>query len=115
VVCNTPICAVVADLHRRTDYLVRVQALTVNGSGPATQWIPVQTFANDLDGITDFCFVNFKLSLLAFIVNTVVVVAAVTMAGTWVPSAIELVQKVDNRITRVNEDTRETTFQRLSI
>jgi len=23
----------------------------VNGSGPATQWIPVQTFANDLDGI----------------------------------------------------------------
>jgi len=43
---------VVADLHRRTDYLVRVQALTVNGSGPATQWIPVQTFANDLDGMS---------------------------------------------------------------
>jgi len=42
------------DLHRRTEYLIRVQALTVNGSGPATQWLPVLTYASDLDGISHF-------------------------------------------------------------
>ena len=48
-------CVLLTDLRRRTEYLVRVQALTVNGSGPATQWLSVQTFANDLDGTAHFC------------------------------------------------------------
>ncbi|XP_076055481.1 neogenin protein frazzled isoform X2 [Oratosquilla oratoria] len=36
-------------LNKRTTYAVRVSALTVNGSGPATDWILADTFSNDLD------------------------------------------------------------------
>jgi len=39
-----------ADLERATEYNVRVQAMTVNGTGPATQWITAETFMHDLDG-----------------------------------------------------------------
>lgn len=38
-----------AGLQRGTEYQVRVSALTVNGSGPMTDWITVETFENDLD------------------------------------------------------------------
>ncbi len=31
-------------------YTVRVSAATVNGTGPATEWIAAETFENDLDG-----------------------------------------------------------------
>jgi len=44
-----------ADLERSTEYNVRVQAMTVNGSGPPTPWISVQTFAHDLDGKAAHC------------------------------------------------------------
>lgn len=36
-------------LQRETEYQIRVSALTVNGSGPTTEWILVETFENDLD------------------------------------------------------------------
>ena len=37
------------DLQRGTEYQIRVSALTVNGSGPMTDWITAETFENDLD------------------------------------------------------------------
>ncbi|XP_058263418.1 neogenin isoform X2 [Hemibagrus wyckioides] len=36
-------------LERGTEYSFRLSAITVNGSGPATEWISVETFENDLD------------------------------------------------------------------
>lgn len=36
-------------LHRATEYQVRLSALTVNGSGPMTDWLTAETFENDLD------------------------------------------------------------------
>ncbi|KAK3533036.1 hypothetical protein QTP70_006611 [Hemibagrus guttatus] len=36
-------------LQRGTEYSVRVSAITVNGSGPATDWTTVETFESDLD------------------------------------------------------------------
>ncbi|XP_017341343.1 neogenin isoform X8 [Ictalurus punctatus] len=36
-------------LERGTEYSFRLSAITVNGSGPATEWIPTETFENDLD------------------------------------------------------------------
>lgn len=37
-------------LDRNTEYMIRVQALTVNGSGPASSWAIAETFLHDLDG-----------------------------------------------------------------
>ncbi|XP_053092525.1 neogenin isoform X6 [Pangasianodon hypophthalmus] len=36
-------------LERGTEYSFRLSAITVNGSGPGTEWIPAETFENDLD------------------------------------------------------------------
>lgn len=30
--------------------MVRVSAITVNGTGPATEWMTAETFESDLDG-----------------------------------------------------------------
>ena len=38
------------DLQRDREYLIRMQALTVNGSGPASSWLSEETFAHDRDG-----------------------------------------------------------------
>lgn len=38
-----------SSLTRGTEYQIRVSALTVNGSGPMTEWITAETFENDLD------------------------------------------------------------------
>ena len=40
----------VLDLEKGKEYQLRIQALTVNGSGPATDWISGETFMHDLDG-----------------------------------------------------------------
>jgi len=40
----------IAGLGRSTEYSIRVQAMTVNGTGPPTRWIAAETFAHDLDG-----------------------------------------------------------------
>lgn len=37
-------------LDRGTEYNFRVAALTVNGTGPATDWLSAETFESDLDG-----------------------------------------------------------------
>lgn len=37
-------------LERGTEYGFRVAALTVNGTGIATDWISAETFESDLDG-----------------------------------------------------------------
>ena len=37
-------------LERGTEYSFRVAALTVNGTGPATDWVSAETFESDLDG-----------------------------------------------------------------
>ncbi len=39
-----------SELARGKTYQIRLQALTVNGSSPATQWYSAETFATDLDG-----------------------------------------------------------------
>jgi neogenin len=39
----------ISSLVRGADYQVKISALTVNGSGPATTWIEETTFATDLD------------------------------------------------------------------
>ncbi|XP_069480708.1 neogenin isoform X3 [Ambystoma mexicanum] len=36
-------------LERGTEYNFRVAALTVNGTGPATEWVSAETFESDLD------------------------------------------------------------------
>ncbi|KAL6468888.1 hypothetical protein MHYP_G00224120 [Metynnis hypsauchen] len=36
-------------LQRGTEYTVRVSAITVNGTGPATDWATAETFESDLD------------------------------------------------------------------
>ena len=38
------------DLERGKSYQIRLQALTVNGSGPATTWLQSETYTHDLDG-----------------------------------------------------------------
>ena len=35
---------------KNTEYQLRLQALTVNGSSPATPWMNAETFLTDLDG-----------------------------------------------------------------
>ncbi|KAB7501983.1 Neogenin [Armadillidium nasatum] len=40
---------VLTDLEKNTLYAIKLSAMTVNGSGPATNWIQAETFANDLD------------------------------------------------------------------
>ncbi|XP_059613953.1 neogenin [Phlebotomus argentipes] len=37
------------NLERHSAYQVKISAMTVNGSGPFTEWMHVQTFENDLD------------------------------------------------------------------
>ena len=40
----------IAGLDRGTEYNFRVASLTVNGTGPATDWLSAETFESDLDG-----------------------------------------------------------------
>lgn len=42
--------AAFAGLERSTEYAFRVTAVTVNGTGPATDWATAETFKSDLDG-----------------------------------------------------------------
>ncbi|XP_014665136.1 PREDICTED: neogenin-like [Priapulus caudatus] len=39
-------------LQRGAPYAVRISAMTVNGTGPATDWLVAETFTNDLDEST---------------------------------------------------------------
>lgn len=42
----------IADLQRGTEYSIRVSAVTLNGTGPASDWVTSETFESDLDGKT---------------------------------------------------------------
>lgn len=37
------------NLQKGTEYAVRISAMTVNGTGPATDWLVTETFTIDLD------------------------------------------------------------------
>ncbi|KAG9489611.1 hypothetical protein GDO78_005527 [Eleutherodactylus coqui] len=49
ILIDTQLSQLVNGLDRDTEYSFRVVAMTVNGSGPATDWISAETFENDLD------------------------------------------------------------------
>lgn len=40
---------IINDLERATSYQIRLWAINVNGTGPPTEWISVETYENDLD------------------------------------------------------------------
>ncbi|XP_054867874.1 neogenin 1a isoform X4 [Amphiprion ocellaris] len=46
---GTQLYKLIDGLERGTEYSFRVSAMTVNGTGPATEWITVETFESDLD------------------------------------------------------------------
>ncbi|XP_063782552.1 neogenin isoform X12 [Pseudophryne corroboree] len=49
IIVDTQLSQLVTALERDTEYSFRVVAMTVNGSGPATEWVAAETFENDLD------------------------------------------------------------------
>ncbi|KAM3625876.1 uncharacterized protein V6R79_019048 [Siganus canaliculatus] len=46
---GTQLFKLIAGLERGTEYAFRVSAMTVNGTGPATEWTTAETFESDLD------------------------------------------------------------------
>uniref|UniRef100_A0A3Q1FI74 Neogenin 1 n=1 Tax=Acanthochromis polyacanthus TaxID=80966 RepID=A0A3Q1FI74_9TELE len=46
---GTQLNKLIDGLERGTEYSFRVSAMTVNGTGPATEWMAVETFESDLD------------------------------------------------------------------
>ena len=54
------LCCVI-DLSRGSEYNVAIRAMTVNGTGPQTAWMTVETFTSDLDGKTTSCFMYLAL------------------------------------------------------
>ncbi|XP_063045377.1 neogenin 1a isoform X3 [Engraulis encrasicolus] len=49
IVPGTQLHTLLDNLQRGTEYSVRVTAMTLNGSGPASDWITSETFESDLD------------------------------------------------------------------
>ncbi|XP_063305432.1 neogenin isoform X4 [Pelobates fuscus] len=49
ILVESQLSQLVSGLDRDTEYSFRVAAMTVNGSGPATEWVSAETFENDLD------------------------------------------------------------------
>uniref|UniRef100_A0AAR2J5L9 Neogenin 1 n=1 Tax=Pygocentrus nattereri TaxID=42514 RepID=A0AAR2J5L9_PYGNA len=48
-IMTTQLSQLIDGLERGTEYSFRVSATTVNGSGPATEWLTGETFESDLD------------------------------------------------------------------
>ncbi|XP_031979173.1 neogenin isoform X9 [Corvus moneduloides] len=46
---GTQLSQLIEGLERGTEYSFRVAAMTVNGTGPATDWVTAETFESDLD------------------------------------------------------------------
>ncbi|XP_056881282.1 neogenin 1a isoform X7 [Takifugu flavidus] len=46
---GTQLFKLISGLERGTEYSFRVSAITVNGTGPATEWTTAETFESDLD------------------------------------------------------------------
>ncbi|XP_070431578.1 neogenin isoform X21 [Equus przewalskii] len=49
LVTGTQLSQLIEGLDRGTEYNFRVAALTINGTGPATDWLSAETFESDLD------------------------------------------------------------------
>ncbi|XP_045251632.2 neogenin isoform X3 [Macaca fascicularis] len=49
LVSGTQLSQLIEGLDRGTEYNFRVAALTINGTGPATDWLSAETFESDLD------------------------------------------------------------------
>ncbi|KAK1797983.1 hypothetical protein P4O66_000501 [Electrophorus voltai] len=49
ITAGNQLSQLIEGLQRGTEYAVRVSAMTVNGTGPATDWITTETFDSDLD------------------------------------------------------------------
>lgn len=49
----------ILELVKGSEYVFRVQALTVNGSGPTSAWLMKETLKHDLDGTGLFVFMIF--------------------------------------------------------
>uniref|UniRef100_A0A8C0DWM2 Neogenin n=1 Tax=Balaenoptera musculus TaxID=9771 RepID=A0A8C0DWM2_BALMU len=49
LVTGTQLSQLIEGLDRGTEYNFRVAALTINGTGPATDWLAAETFESDLD------------------------------------------------------------------
>ncbi|KAL2088756.1 hypothetical protein ACEWY4_015655 [Coilia grayii] len=49
IVAGSQLHKLLDNLQRGTDYSVRVTAMTLNGSGPASDWVASETFESDLD------------------------------------------------------------------
>ncbi|XP_057344942.1 neogenin isoform X9 [Manis pentadactyla] len=49
LVAGTQLSQLIEGLDRGTEYNFRVAALTINGTGPATDWLSAETFESDLD------------------------------------------------------------------
>uniref|UniRef100_A0A8C9LA20 Neogenin 1 n=1 Tax=Pavo cristatus TaxID=9049 RepID=A0A8C9LA20_PAVCR len=47
---GTQLFQLIEGLERGTEYNFRIAAMTVNGTGPATDWVSAETFESDLDG-----------------------------------------------------------------
>uniref|UniRef100_A0A674HJM7 Neogenin n=1 Tax=Taeniopygia guttata TaxID=59729 RepID=A0A674HJM7_TAEGU len=48
-VAGTQLSQLIEGLERGTEYSFRVAAMTINGTGPATDWVSAETFESDLD------------------------------------------------------------------
>ncbi|XP_060115770.1 neogenin isoform X11 [Heteronotia binoei] len=48
-IVGTQLSQLIEGLERGTEYSFRVAALTVNGTGPSTDWVSAETFESDLD------------------------------------------------------------------
>ncbi|XP_039579025.1 neogenin isoform X7 [Passer montanus] len=46
---GTQLSQLIEGLERGTEYSFRVAAMTINGTGPATEWVSAETFESDLD------------------------------------------------------------------
>ncbi|XP_029111976.1 neogenin 1a isoform X4 [Scleropages formosus] len=49
ITAGTQLFQLIDGLERGTEYAFRVLAMTVNGTGPATDWLTAETFKSDLD------------------------------------------------------------------
>ncbi|MFT7816616.1 neogenin-like isoform X1 [Arapaima gigas] len=49
ITAGTQLFQLIDGLERGTEYAFRVSAMTVNGTGPATDWVTAETFKSDLD------------------------------------------------------------------
>ncbi|XP_055010719.1 LOW QUALITY PROTEIN: neogenin 1a [Boleophthalmus pectinirostris] len=49
ITAGTQLYKLIDSLERGTEYSFRVSAMTVNGTGPATEWTTAETFDSDLD------------------------------------------------------------------